>query len=70
MFLTSELDGVARSALRPKCFKCDEREPDTRLLRGWVGPRSGIHTEQKRKYIPLPKTAFQFFDRLALNLFI
>jgi hypothetical protein len=41
-FLTSALDGGEWSASRPGHFTAGETAPDTPLIGGWVGPRTGM----------------------------
>jgi hypothetical protein len=43
VFLTSELVGDEWSPLRP-----GERAPTTHLIRGWMGPRTGLDDVEKR----------------------
>jgi hypothetical protein len=48
-FLTSALDGGEWSASRPSRFTSGERALGTRWLGGWVGPRAGLVSVEKRK---------------------
>jgi hypothetical protein len=50
-FLTSALDGGEWSASRPCCFIPGERAPSTHSIGGWVGPRVGLHTVEKRNIL-------------------
>jgi hypothetical protein len=49
-FLTSALDGGECSASRPCRFTPGERARGIHWIGGWVGPRAGLDTLEKRKY--------------------
>jgi hypothetical protein len=51
LFLTSTLDGVEWLASRPCRFAAGERAPETHWVRGWVVPRTGLDTVEKRKIL-------------------
>jgi hypothetical protein len=38
----------------PRPFYPREIAPGTLWIRGWVGPRAGLETMEKRKIVPLP----------------
>jgi hypothetical protein len=44
----SALDGVQRSTSRTGRFTSEERTRGTQWIEGWVGPRSGLYTSEKR----------------------
>jgi hypothetical protein len=53
-FSTSALDGGEWSALRPgRAFTPGERTPGALCTGGWVGPRAGLDTEDRRKILCL-----------------
>jgi hypothetical protein len=43
---------VVSFTLRP--LYPQEKSPDTYQIRGWLGPRAGLDTVEKRKVSPLP----------------
>jgi hypothetical protein len=47
--------GSCISASRPDRLTPGERAPDSHLIGGWVGPRTGLDVVQKRKILPLPE---------------
>jgi hypothetical protein len=52
VFQTSALVGGEWSASRPGRFTPVERAPSTQWIRGWLGPRTGLHAADKRKFWP------------------
>jgi hypothetical protein len=48
-FLTSALDGIEWSASHPCSLTPEEGAPSTHWIGGWVGPRAGLDTLEKRK---------------------
>jgi hypothetical protein len=54
VFLSLELVGDERSASRPGRFTLGEKAPGTHWIGGWVGPRTGLDDERKRKFLTLP----------------
>jgi hypothetical protein len=48
--LTSAPDGGELSATRSCRFTSGEIFTGTHYIRGWVGPRTGVDTEEKRKF--------------------
>jgi len=49
--LTSTLDGVEWSALRPCRFIPRERSPGSHWIGGWVSPRAGLDAVVQRKIL-------------------
>jgi hypothetical protein len=48
-FSTSALDGGERSASRPGCALIPGKDPGTHWIGGWVGIRTGLDTDARRK---------------------
>jgi hypothetical protein len=48
-FLTLALDGCEWATSHPSHFTLRERAPITHWIGGWVGPRAGLNTMEKRK---------------------
>jgi hypothetical protein len=57
--MTSTLVGGDWSASRPGCFTPGEIAPGTHWIGGWVGPRTGLDDEGKRKFLTLPGLELQ-----------
>jgi hypothetical protein len=54
-------------------FIPEERVPDTHWIRGWMGPRTGMHDVGKRKFLTLPGLElrpfpFPFCSKLLYSL--
>jgi hypothetical protein len=64
--LPSALDGDEWSASCPSRFIPGERAPGTHWLGGWMGPRTGLDTEENY-LLPLPGTKPRFFSRPVLS---
>jgi hypothetical protein len=54
-FLTTALDEGEWSASHHGRFSREEIAPGTHWPGGWVGPRTGLDTVEKRKTLPLPE---------------
>jgi hypothetical protein len=54
IFVTSALVGSEWSASRPSRITPGERISVTNWIWGWVGPRTGLHDVENRKYFTLP----------------
>jgi hypothetical protein len=48
--------GVSSQRHAPAALYLQEKDPGTRWIGGWVGPRAGLDTEATRKILsPLPR---------------
>jgi hypothetical protein len=65
IFLTTALVGGEWSASRSGRFTPGERTPGTHWIGGWVGPRAGLDTVEKRKLLTLPGLELRLLDRPA-----
>jgi hypothetical protein len=68
IFLTSALPGSEWSVSRPGRFTRGEIALGTHWIGGWVGPRAGLHNEEKeKKFLTLPGLELRPLGCLALN---
>jgi hypothetical protein len=65
IFLTSALVGGEWSASRPGPFTTGEKAPGTHWIGGWVDPRAGLDTVDKRKLLTLPGLELRPLSRPA-----
>jgi hypothetical protein len=65
VFLTSALVGGELSASRPVRFTPREKFPGTHWIGDWVGPRTGLHDMEKRKFLTLAGLELRSLGRPA-----